>query len=252
MTTLPQFRSWDSEFFGLRIAQWNPSNGLSVTDWQRVQMWCVEQGVDCLYILADNDSPGSILAAELVEIDQRVTLETNLDNTRRIIETDQTRVVRPFRFDDVPTLVEIARISHTDSRFFCDGHFPRNRCMDLFQRWIERDCEKASRCNTHAVFVTTNNMQPVGYVTCSQDEDGITGWIGLIALAPAQRGRGLGGCLLDMALTWCRARGLNRCRVVTQGRNHSAMSLYRSRGFVEIGRQRWYHFWPKIHLAQAG
>jgi dTDP-4-amino-4,6-dideoxy-D-galactose acyltransferase len=79
-------------------------------------------------------------------------------------------------------------------------------------------------------------------VTCLRGDAG-TGSIGLVGVAEAARGRGLGGRLVAAALGWFAGQGVERVEVVTQGRNVAAQRLYQAHGFrtrrVEVSFHRW-------------
>ncbi len=65
-----------------------------------------------------------------------------------------------------------------------------------------------------------------------------------IAVAPAVRGSGIGGVLLDSALQQVRARGANAVYLEVRESNESARRLYLSRGFGELSRRKNYYKKP--------
>jgi len=70
------------------------------------------------------------------------------------------------------------------------------------------------------------------------------GEIANIAVAPDQRGRGVGRALLDAALGEAAARGINAVFLEVRDSNQRARELYASRGFEEVGRRRRYYRRP--------
>lgn len=58
-----------------------------------------------------------------------------------------------------------------------------------------------------------------------------------IGVRPEARGRGLGAALLDTLLRWAADAGANEIFLDVRPSNAAAISLYESRGFVEIGRR---------------
>jgi ribosomal protein S18 acetylase RimI-like enzyme len=68
--------------------------------------------------------------------------------------------------------------------------------------------------------------------------------IGLFAVGPAARGRGVGQQLVRCGLEWLHSQGAQHCRVVTQGRNRGALRLYQKAGFRLEDLKLWYHLWP--------
>ncbi|MCU0635114.1 MAG: ribosomal protein S18-alanine N-acetyltransferase [Gemmatimonadaceae bacterium] len=75
---------------------------------------------------------------------------------------------------------------------------------------------------------------------CAADEAEIAN----IAVAPAHRGHGLGRRLLDAALAEARDRGVRTVFLEVRPSNAPALLLYRSAGFVEVGRRRRYYSTP--------
>jgi dTDP-4-amino-4,6-dideoxy-D-galactose acyltransferase len=231
-----EFLSWDSEFFGKRIARVLGEN-LTASEADRVVAWGKEHALDCIYFLS-NLAPEGMLAAQergFHAVDIRVQLETLLGSAAEHGAADAR--VRPSSPEDLADLREIAGRSHTDSRFYQDGGFSRGKCDELYRVWIENSC----RGSADRVFVAEDQGRPVGYVTC--EVAGERGKIGLIAVAPSAQGKGLGSALVGTALSWMRNRGLRAASVVTQGRNFRAQRLYQSHGFVTESMYLWFHLW---------
>jgi dTDP-4-amino-4,6-dideoxy-D-galactose acyltransferase len=238
---LCEFLEWDSNFFGVRIGR-VLGHRLSLETAPEVLVWCRDHEIDCLFFLADQE-PESIRAAEGLGFhltDLRLTLEAQLNEPKRGGATTlpQVATVRGAALEDIPALRRIAASSHTDSRFYQDGGFPRDRCDELFRIWIEKSCRGAA----DAVLVAERDAQAAGYITCEVAGD--RGRIGLVAVAEDARGTGLGHALLSHALYWMFSRAVKVVSVVTQGRNLRAQRLYQAHGFANASLQLWYHLWP--------
>jgi ribosomal-protein-alanine N-acetyltransferase len=65
-----------------------------------------------------------------------------------------------------------------------------------------------------------------------------------VAVAPRVRGRGLAGQMLDAVLIQLAARGVRTAFLEVRESNQAALSLYKSRGFGEIGRRQRYYRRP--------
>ena len=70
------------------------------------------------------------------------------------------------------------------------------------------------------------------------------GEIANIAVAPDQRGHGVGRALLDAALGEAAARGISAVFLEVRDSNQRARELYASRGFEEVGRRQRYYRRP--------
>jgi ribosomal protein S18 acetylase RimI-like enzyme len=83
-------------------------------------------------------------------------------------------------------------------------------------------------------FVAERDGAIVGNVVTFLDPD--TGAVGLgMGVLASERGRGVGGALLDAAVADCTARGVGEIRLEVYVNNSTARALYASRGFVEHG-----------------
>ena len=233
-----QYLEWDSNFFGCRIARLYPHR-LTSDLAQAALFWCTDHQIDCLYFLADaTDSRTVVLAQDygFRLVDLRITLETPQRN-RQITRHDGGDL-RLAREEDIPALRAIARTSHTDSRFYFDGHFPSQRCDELYETWIEKSC----RGYADAVWVAEWRGQAAGYVSCHSTPEH-RGQIGLFAVAAEAQGNGLGCKLVQAALCWFEEKHLLPVEVVTQGRNVKAQRLYQKAGFLTCSVELWYHRW---------
>jgi ribosomal protein S18 acetylase RimI-like enzyme len=233
-TALP----WDSEHFGRRVARVGPGV-LDEARATRIERQTKEQGLDCVYLLVASEdavTPGVAEAHGFRLVDLRVTLDASIDALATGSKVSAVRLARP---SDADALAAIARVSHTDSRFYFDGNFPKERCDALYDAWIRNSLSGAF---ADAVLVAdAASGAAAGYVTCKA-RDGV-GEIGLIAVGESARGGGLGGELVLGAIAWCRAAGVTRMTVVTQGRNTAAQRLYQRAGFVTRSVELWFHRW---------
>jgi dTDP-4-amino-4,6-dideoxy-D-galactose acyltransferase len=225
---------WDSDFFGFRVAR-VVENRLTADKIGSILNWCAAHRIRCLYFLARSDDLITLRLAEdnrFRFVDLRTTFERSLDHISQAVPG--IRLARP---DDVPPLTEIARLSHRDSRFYCDTNFSREKCDVLFETWIK----KSILGSANAVLVAESGSGPVGYISCNWKQG--MGEISLIAVAEQARGAGVGGRLVQSSLRLFHENGLTRVSVVTQGRNVAAQRLYQRQGFLTTSVELWYHAW---------
>ncbi len=146
-----------------------------------------------------------------------------------------------------PGLTELAIAAGKYSRFNVDPTFPREKFQAMYRLWIERSVrgELADAVLVAATDPTDNEEQvqrdPGGMITLA--ESGGVAQIGLIAVAGAMRGRGIGSALIDAAHRWMQTRGAGEARVVTQLENLPACHLYERAGYQLSHVQNVYHFW---------
>jgi ribosomal protein S18 acetylase RimI-like enzyme len=200
-----------------------------------IEDWCAKEKIRCAYLLVGSEDAETIRVAEDHHFhlaDLRLTLE------RRLLgDLAMPTCVRPALESDLPEIVSMARVNHTDSRFYYDPGFPRERCDALYATWAEKSC----RGWADAVFVAEQDGRTAGYITCHDDKT--WGRIGLVGVAEWARGGGLGRELLQASLSFFGSRKLPFVTVVTQLRNVGAQRLYQRNGFVARSLELWYHRW---------
>lgn len=229
---------WDTEFFGLRIAALNAAP-LETGAIARLVEEAREQRIDCVYLLSDATDVGRVQSAEQVGfrfVDIRITFARTPE--ARSASRPSADRVRAACEADVPALRSIAALSHTASRFFADPRFPRDRAAELYSTWIE----KSVRGWSDLVLTVDDDGIPAGYLSCHLRAEE-SGEIGLVAVSQQANGKGYGGELLDAAMSWFAAHGVERVSVVTQGANVAGLRLYQSRGFLTSSVQLWHHLW---------
>ncbi len=231
------FLPWDSDFFGFRIGR-AQGNRLTSAAREELLRWCGDERIRCLYFLADGEDGATLEQAHVGDfkfVDLRVDFAIELAHAVALRSPTE---FRPVRFEEISVIESMARGAHTDTRFFKDTGFPAARAADLYARWIQRDFRE------HRVLVVGGPDGAVaGYVTCQLDAASGIGRIGLIAVAEAARGRGLGRALVQGALAWFRENGCREVRVATQGTNLVAQRLYQAFGFRTAETSVTFHRW---------
>jgi ribosomal-protein-alanine N-acetyltransferase len=118
---------------------------------------------------------------------------------------------------------------------------------------IERECFSTpwkeatfrglmKRSDTDLLVAETADGWVAGYAACwtviDQSE------LGNVAVSEAARGAGIGGALVDAVVERIQERGATECYLEVRESNRSAQSLYRQRGFVQVGRRPRYYSLP--------
>jgi len=229
---------WDSEFFGFPIARLIVSH-INEQIMSQVLEEAQKEGTRCLYYEADSNDPVSIALAEangFKLVDVRMTLETASSSD---LPPPLTRdiTVRKFREEEIETLARIARKTSRVSRYHFDTNFPPDASERLYDVWLRNSCSGYA----DRVFVAELEGEPVGFITCkvSQGE----GRIVLVGVDDRFQRRGVGASLVDKALNWFGSQGIQRVRVVTQGRNVESQRLYHAVGFNTVSVTLFYHRW---------
>ncbi len=143
-------------------------------------------------------------------------------------------------------LAELAISAGVYSRFHVDRHFTDERFEAMYRRWIERSVT-GEMADIVLVVPRDHRDGAVGQglggmITLS--ESGGVASIGLVAVATAVRGTGIGSALMHAAHRWMQHRGASEAQVVTQLANLPACRLYERSGYRLSRVQHYYHFWP--------
>ncbi|HSN93689.1 MAG TPA: GNAT family N-acetyltransferase [Anaerolineaceae bacterium] len=235
---LVRFLPWDSDFFGQRIARVLPST-LRIEDIQKLDAWCQDQHINCLYFLS-TDTGGHSL--KLVEesgfrlADLRVTFLAKLDQLT--LPASHNKAICLATAADIADLRAIAAHNHVDTRFYADPHFERSKCDELYQIWIEKSINDPHQ----RVFTYKPENKALGYVSVYPGENN-SATIGLVGIAKVCQGQGIGSRLINHCLHTLQAEACTQVEVVTQGRNTIAIQLYEKCGFRIKSIQTWFHKW---------
>lgn len=230
---------WDSQFFGIDIAEIAEPR-LSEGQAKEAMDWCASRGVRCLYWLVDPQDSTSIDVATSQGFrfaDVRMSFAIKSSAAQSLKPSVASMSSRVASQEDCPALALIADESHRDTRFYYDPHFDRGKCHELYRTWI---------CNSVAgfadtVLIITKGQDIAGYVTCKKTKN--AGRIDLLAVEQAHRGQGVGRQLIWLALNYFSDVQADHVEVSTSIRNLAAQRLYVSSGFLPSDNRVWYHRW---------
>lgn len=124
---------------------------------------------------------------------------------------------------DIPALREMAASLFLESRFYNDPFYSREEADRMFQEWIENSVRGR-------VADVVLMVEAKGFISCRMSGGG-RGSIGLLGVAEADRGKGVGQALVREALRWFRGRGAASVSVRSQLRNVRSINFYIRNGF---------------------
>jgi len=147
-------------------------------------------------------------------------------------------MIRPFRPDDRDALLEIT------ARAF-DGVSIDQNIESIYgpingMGWQERKIshvEDDIAANPGGIVVFEANGQPVGFASCRVNHRTRIGSIPNLAVHPHHQGKGIGKALLQAALAYLEAQGMEFARIETLEQNRRCMRFYPRAGFREVARQ---------------
>ena len=105
-------------------------------------------------------------------------------------------------------------------------------------RWRKaRHIDEDVASNPTGIFVGETKVRIVGYITTQIDRESGKGRVPNLAVAAEFRGLGLGRQLIERALEYFRAEGLEYAVIETMAQNVAGNRVYPACGFVEVARQ---------------
>jgi len=230
------FLPWDSELFGFRVARLH-TECISGEGLDKAIASLQAEGIRLAYASlpwSDNTARALLDKLGASTVDRKVLFKKCLSAP---VATPEG--VEPWPGPECsPELEALALASGHLSRFLLDPKIPRHVFPDLYLRWIRRSVRGEI---ADAVLVVNENRALAGMVTLACDGD--LGSIGLIAVADAYRGRGIGRRLIVAAEAFCAERKSKWLHVVTQGANQAACALYSACGFALAEEHAVYHVW---------
>jgi ribosomal protein S18 acetylase RimI-like enzyme len=131
-------------------------------------------------------------------------------------------------------LLDLAIAAGVYSRFACDPRIPKNKFVQLYERWMQGSTLGEMADQVLVACGTDPLSDCLGMISYSIVEAGAR--IGLIAVRDQARGKGIGSALIAAAHREMAKRGARMATVCTQCANVPACRLY-----DEV--QNVYHFW---------
>ena len=234
-------REWDTGFFGFGVAE------IVAPDADRSSLAfllerCRASGVRLVYWSAreGRTEDGSLLAGFTGRLVDRKTTFARVPVPAPADEpTDPGWTVEEEAAG--PASEELRRLavaSGAFSRFRVDPGIPGGSFEQLYLTWIDRS---ARRENADAVLVARAPRGILGMLTIEKRPAEVR--IGLLAVDPLARGKGVGRSLLSAAEGWTAAAGMKRIALVTQGTNEAACRLYERAGYRVEEVRYVHHFW---------
>jgi dTDP-4-amino-4,6-dideoxy-D-galactose acyltransferase len=231
---------WDESVFGVRTARIAPttlSRDQAAAILAEIRSW----GAAVVHLLLESDDDASVRVAEehgFHLVDVRVTLRWRASEAPLAGPPTGVSVRRGVP-DDFRALEATARTIYDRTRYYHDPRYPKDRCGDLYARWLSWSLGGGA----DRVLVAEKEGAAAGYVACHGTPGASDGSIGLLGVDPAFRGSGVASALVGAAQAFFQGVPLSGATVVTQGRNVEAQKVYEREGFRAHRVQLWYHLW---------
>lgn len=223
--------TWDSEFFGFPVGKLLLQAN---DDWNEARTLLEHSDRILVYIQTDNRNTSLIaqISTHAPLYDRKTCFRKQLQGTPRWPDT-----ITEYQGPLLPELLQLALTSGEFSRFRQDPRL-QTRFEQLYTIWIEKSLAKQM---ADAVLVSKDNAQITGFATVSAKDS--TGQIGLIAVSPDCRGKGIASQLLQAADAWYTLHHCQDAAVITQRDNSPACNLYHKNGYAISECTAICHWW---------
>lgn len=231
---LIEFKSWDSEFFGLKTGKINSELPLTSEIVSLLREETKNKGYQFLYYFPPSSvqlksQPDIKVLSELgfEYIDHHGTLLLDLEK----LPFPQPSSI-PFFSISSPNecnyvqLKKLVQQLSVLSRFYLDQKIPREKVKELYDLWIDRSFNGPMG---DYVYIIGSKENPLGFVTYKKlNEEEID--LPLIAISEEERGKGSGKILVLSSLNQLKKQ-FKRCSVKVSLGNVNAVRFYESLGF---------------------
>ncbi|UJP64180.1 GNAT family N-acetyltransferase [Mongoliitalea daihaiensis] len=213
--------AFDSELFGYEVGRLLLKNQYEV---DRIKL--SNQPFQLIYI--NSPCPLDVDSTNVILVDEKLTFQKKLE----IIEIKNQGVFSVQNWNEVFSMLAIE--SGHLSRFKTDKRLKNGEFEKLYKLWIKQAFEQQQ------LLAVSDNK---GIVTVSTTNDQAS--IGLIAVHPEHRGKGIGKELITLAKSYAYQQGAKSIEVITQANNKQACQLYQGTGFQLIDKVYVYHYWKE-------
>ncbi|MCF8256648.1 MAG: GNAT family N-acetyltransferase [Flavobacteriales bacterium] len=220
---------WDSLTFGYPVGRLDLSGDMDRFLLEKL-IW--DSGMRLTYVFSEHPIPW------LEPVDVKMTYAMELSDVAISIPAHR---VSPLGTELTEHVRLLAHASGEYSRFRTDPGFNKGEFDLLYDLWISNS---VSRRIAEEVLVTHDGDMETGMISLER-ENARTLRIGLAAVHPMHRGKGIGKALIAASVNFALENGYAQFTVATQQANLPARALYERTGFALRAEQYIYHVWQQ-------
>ncbi len=217
---------WDSEFFGFNVGSLRANDDIDIAHLRSNAD--IKNSYRLLYIFSDKPLVISLFHDVRLIYRKNVTKEEALSAKVELLGSEYC----------LKELYELSYTAGEFSRFNRDPTFHHEHFLRLYRTWVDNSVNQKIADN---FFVIRDSKTIQGFVTSCLKGQELA--IGLIAVAPAARGRGYGKSLLAALNNYAVSNQARTIVVPTQQANVGATRFYESIGYTLAEQKHIYHLW---------
>ncbi len=231
---------WDSKFWKKKICFIGPKR-LTNNIIYRCNKFIKKNKIQMVQFLSHCHDPQTVNLAEKNSFgfkDIRITLEKKIDLISKKVVKKKDVSFRKATIKDLKAIKPIAESSYLESRYYFDNLFSKKSVKRFYANWL-----KKAILGTFDSFclLICFKKKPIGFCTLKVKKNEAT--IGLFSISKKYQRRGFSQSLLSFVCYELSRIKISLLRVVTQGRNYSALKAYQSNNFKISRTELWYHKW---------
>lgn len=240
MEKLIEILSWDSDFFGIKVAKTNLTDNISEKI-DEVMNFIFENNASLVYHFQNPLNKNDVFCLHkngFIITDEKVILKSKIikNYTRKINNISAVDFSKDT--DNIDELYNINDLTSDISRYAYDEKISADKIKQLYRLWIYNGINN-DFCDKTIVYKFENKI--VGFIMLKFK--GKDANISLIGVNSEYRRLGIGSKLIDRALEYLSDNDFENIYVETQFRNVKALNLYISNGFIIDNTLLIYHKW---------
>lgn len=223
---------WDSQFFGFSVGN----------------IFIREQKNEPIILNSDDYTLIQLKSIHPIEVISN-THHFSYEETRIIFSKDLVNIPKPdypiINFDENPIaeslFYDLALESGKHSRYRLDENFSDQQFIDLYKLWIKNSINKTF---ADKIFYIKENENVKGFITLKIKNES-KAEVGLIAVSPNVRRKGLGTILLQNIEYFCNQNHIKKLYIKTHLENINASIFYSKMNYEKSGKIILKNYWKK-------
>lgn len=228
--------NWDSDFFGVKVAQVE-KNCFSEENKGSLLKQLKDEEVELAYYISDGPFENNENDLyKFIQVNRRVPIKKKLSGPVKI----HKNISSYEQNSPSSELINLAQRAADWSRFKFDPNISSGKVKDLYDIWISNSVKKGENSD---LLIYKEEGKILGFVTLSFHPP--KGTTPLFAVSREAEGKGVSFALMRAADTFLYQKGCTYYTSATQADNRTAVTVFKRHGFEISPVEYVYHLWKK-------